>query len=124
MQSAAPFRQYIRDRVGVQFDGVDQAEGLIAEAVDEYTGQVGEVMTIGNLLTMRGSGLKIEGDAQHADEAGLFFDDGQNPPVKAEIVAVNEPGILKAIVPATLGAGGEYALKAVTQARRNTAGAC
>jgi hypothetical protein len=23
MQSAAPFRQYIRDRVGVQFDGID-----------------------------------------------------------------------------------------------------
>jgi hypothetical protein len=38
MQSAAPFRQYIRDRVEVQFDGIDQAEGLIAEALYEHSG--------------------------------------------------------------------------------------
>jgi hypothetical protein len=43
------------------------------------------------------------------------FDDGQGGLVKAEIVAVNEPRTLKAIVPATLGVGGEYALKVVTQ---------
>jgi hypothetical protein len=115
MQSAAPFREYIRDRVQVQFDGVDQAEGLIAEAVDEHSGQLDEVMTIGNLLTIRGYGLKIEGDDEHHDEVGLWFDDGQNPPVKTEILAVNEPRTLKTIVPATLGVGGEYALKVVTQ---------
>jgi hypothetical protein len=115
MQSAAPFRQYIRDRVKVLFDGIEQAEGLIAEAVDEYTGQVDEVMTIGNLLDIRGYGLKIEGDAEHKDEVGLFFDDGAGNLVKAEIIAVNEPRTLKTIVPATLGAGGEYTLKVVTQ---------
>jgi hypothetical protein len=115
MQSAAPFRQYIRDRVAVQFDGIDQAEGLIAEAVDEHTGQVDEVMTIGNLLDIRGYGLKIEGDADHQDEVGLFFDDGQKAPVKAEIIAVNAPRTLKVIVPAALEVGGEYALKVVTQ---------
>jgi hypothetical protein len=54
MQRAIPFRQYIQDRVGVQFDGIDQAEGLIAEAVDEHMGQTDEVMTIGNLLDIRG----------------------------------------------------------------------
>jgi hypothetical protein len=43
------------------------------------------------------------------------FDDGQGGVVKAEIVAVNEPRTLKAIVPATLGVGGEYTLKVVTQ---------
>jgi hypothetical protein len=115
MQSAAPFRQYIRDRVGVQFDGIDQADGLIAEAVDEYTGQVDEVMTLGNLLDIRGYGLMIEGDDKHTDEVGLFFDDGQGGLVKAEIIAVNEPRTLKTIVPATLGVGGEYSLKIVTQ---------
>jgi hypothetical protein len=76
---------------------------------------VDEVMTIGNLLTIRGYGLKIEGDKEHTDEVGLFFDDGQGSLVKAEIVAVNEPRTLKAIVPATLGVGGEYTLKVVTQ---------
>jgi hypothetical protein len=79
MQSAAPFRQYIRDRVQVQFDGVDQAEGLIVETVDEHSGQIDEVMTIGNLLTIRGYGLKIEGDKDHKDEVGLWFDDEMHP---------------------------------------------
>jgi hypothetical protein len=115
MRSAAPFRRYIRERVGVQFDGIDQAGGLIAEAVDERTGRTDEVMTLGNLLTIRGYGLKIECDAQHKDAAGLWFDDGQKAPVKAEIVAVNAPRTLKAIVPANLTAGVEYALKVVTQ---------
>jgi hypothetical protein len=115
MQSAAPFREYIRDRVQVQFDGIDQADGLIAEAVDEHTGQLDEVMTLGNLLLIRGYGLKIEGDDQHQAEVGLWFDDGQSPPVKAEILAVNEPKTLKTIVPAALTVGGEYSLKIVTQ---------
>jgi hypothetical protein len=115
MQSAAPFREYIRNKVGVQFDGVDQSDGLIAEAVDEHTGQLDEVMTIGNLLTVRGYGLKIEADDEHKDEAGLWFDDGQGGLVQAEILAVNEPRTLKTIVPATLGVGGEYTLKIVTQ---------
>jgi hypothetical protein len=115
LQSAAPFRKYIRERVQVQFDGIDQADGLIAEAVDEHTGQMGEVMTIGNLLTIRGYGLKLESDDRHKAEAGLWFDDGQAGPVKAEIIAVNEPKTLKVIVPPTLGAGGEYTLKILTQ---------
>jgi hypothetical protein len=115
LQSAAHFRQYIRERVRVQFDGVDQSDGLIAEAVDEHTGQTDEVMTIGNFLLIQGYGLKIESDELHKDVAGLWFDDGQNPPIKAELVAVNEPKTLKVIVPASLTAGGEYALKIVTQ---------
>jgi hypothetical protein len=115
MQSAASFRQYVRDRVQVQFDGVDRAGGFIARASDEYTGQTDEVMTLGNLLLIRGYGLKIEGDGDHKAEVGLWFDDGEHPPVKAEIIAVNEPKTLKAIVPAGLAVGGEYALKVVTQ---------
>jgi hypothetical protein len=122
MQCAAPFRQYVRDKVRVQFDGIDQADGLIAEAVDERTGQLDEVMTRGNLLTIRGYGLKIEGDSAHRAEVGLWFDDGRNPPVKAEILAVNAPKTLKAIVPAGLEAGGEYALKIVTQSSAKSRG--
>jgi hypothetical protein len=115
MQSAAPFKQYIRDRVKVQFDGIDESGGLIAEALDEHSGRTDGVMTIGNFLTIRGYGLKIEGDGRHADEVGIWFDDGQNPPVKAELLAVNRPKTLKTVVPAALSAGGEYTLQVVTQ---------
>jgi hypothetical protein len=64
----------------------------------------------------------LDTDQQSASQVGLFFDDGQTPPVKAEIIAVNEPRTLKAIVPATLGAGGEYALKVVTQSSAKGSG--
>jgi hypothetical protein len=116
MQSAAPFRQYIKERVKVQFDGIDQADGLIAEALDEATGMVDEVMTIGNILTIRGYGLKIEGDDEYKDEVGLFFDDGsEGGGVKATIIPVNEPRTLKVIVPAGLAIRTNYTLKVVTQ---------
>jgi hypothetical protein len=72
-------------------------------------------MTIGNLLSIHGYGLKIKADAEHQGEAGLWFDDGMNAPAKAQIVAVNEPKNLKAVVPAVLVAGTDCTLKAVTQ---------
>jgi hypothetical protein len=48
--------------------------------------------------------------------AGLWFEDSVNAPVKARIIAVNEPKNIKAIVPAGLAAGTDYTLKFVTQA--------
>ncbi|MDR1251031.1 MAG: DUF4469 domain-containing protein [Treponema sp.] len=122
MQSAAPFRRYIRERVKVQFDGVDQAGGLIAKAMDEHAGRTDKVITIGQLLTIRGRGIKVASDGRHTDEAGLWFDDGENPPVKAELLAVNEPRTLKALVPAGLTVGGEYTLKVVTQSSAKGSG--
>jgi hypothetical protein len=123
MQSTMDFKDYIKKRVIVQFDGIDQADGLIAEAVDEHTGQVDEVMTVGNLLTIRGYGLKIEGDDKHKDEVGIWFDDGMQAIVKAEIVAVNEPRTLKIIVPMGLAPGMDYTLKIVTQSSAKHGGA-
>jgi hypothetical protein len=115
LQTAPALRNYIRERVDVVFDGIEQADGFIAEAVDEKTGHTDEVMTLGNIITLRGYGLKIESDAAHAAQAGLWFDSGQSSPVKAEIIAVNEPRTIKALVPASLAPGGEFYLKIVTQ---------
>jgi hypothetical protein len=123
LQASAALRSYIRERVRIEFDGIDQRDGLIAEAVDEHTGQLDEIMTIGNLLVIRGYGLKVEADADHAAQAGLFFDDGESAPVKADILAVNEPRTLKAIVSAALTVGKDYALKVVTQSSARGGGA-
>jgi hypothetical protein len=113
LQTAAGFRQYIREKVRLSFDGIDDDTGLIAEAVDEKTGLMDKVATIGNLLTIRGYGLKIEGDADHP-AVGLFFQPASGLPVKAEIIAVNESRTLKIIVPA-LTAGTDYHLRLFTQ---------
>jgi hypothetical protein len=116
LQTSAAFRKYLQEKVQVEFDGIDQSDGLIAQATDEASGLVDEVATVGNLLTIHGSGLKIEGDEAHKDEVGLFFEsEGCGGVVKAEIIAVNEPRTLKVIVPALI-AGKAYSLKIVTQA--------
>jgi hypothetical protein len=115
MQTAARFREYIRERVEVQFDGIDREDGIIAEVVDEHTGAMDVTATIGNILTVRGFGLKIEGDDQHKTQVGFWFDDKHTPPIRAEAIAVNEPKTLKVVVPPTLYADGEYYLKLVTQ---------
>ncbi|MDR2783476.1 MAG: DUF4469 domain-containing protein [Treponema sp.] len=115
LQVSAAFRAYLRDKVGLEFDGIETAEGFIAQALDEATGLIDESATIGNLLTIHGSGLKLESDEQHKNEAGLYFVDAQGGKVKAGIIAVNEPRTLKAVVPAGLVAGTDYHLLVVTQ---------
>jgi hypothetical protein len=115
MQSAAAFREYIRERVKVQFDGIEDTDGIIAEAVDEYMGQSDLTATVGYILTIRGSGLKIESDNQHKAQAGLWFDNKHTPPIRADAIAVNEPRTIKVAVPSTLLVDGKYCLKIVTQ---------
>ncbi|MDR2433739.1 MAG: DUF4469 domain-containing protein [Treponema sp.] len=114
LQTSAAFRQYIRERVQVAFDGIAGDEGLIAEALDEKTGQIDEAATIGNILTIHGYGLKIESDEAHQLQTGVFFQPASGVPPKAEIIAVNEPKTLKVVVPATLTAGKEYNLRIFT----------
>jgi hypothetical protein len=122
LQASAAFRKYLKERVKTEFGGMDESDGLIAEAYDEASEMTDEAATVGNLLTVHGYGLKIEGDEAHKDSVGLFFEEeGGGGAVKAEIIAVNEPRTLKAIVPA-LYIGKAYALKIVTQSSAKGSG--
>ncbi|MHB9293180.1 hypothetical protein Holit_02301 [Hollandina sp. SP2] len=92
MQPSSGFRSYIKEKVQVELDGIEGDEGHIAEAVDEKTGLIDEVITLGNLLTIRGYGLKIESDKDHQLQTGVFFQGPEGTQsIKAEIIAVNEP---------------------------------
>jgi hypothetical protein len=115
LQVSAEFRSYLRDKVKLIFDGIDTSEGFIAQAIDESSGIIDESVTIGNLLVIHGVGIKLEGDTDHKDVIGLFFEADDGTRVKAEIIAVNEPRTLKVIAPAALIAGTEYQLLAITQ---------
>jgi hypothetical protein len=122
--SASRFlRDYIRDRVNVEFVGIADTNGLVAETVDESDGAVDTAMTEGKILTIRGYGLKIEGDAEHAAKVGLFFDNEADALVKAKIIAVNEPRTLKALVPEELSPPKSCSLKIVTQSSAKGNGA-
>ncbi|MDR0473125.1 MAG: DUF4469 domain-containing protein [Treponema sp.] len=116
LQTSPAFRKHLKEKVTVEFAGVDQSDGLIAEAYDAASETVDETATIGNLLTVHGFGLKIEGDEAWKEGAGLFFEpEGGGAAIKAEIIAVNEPKTLKVIVPAGLEAGKQYGLKISTK---------
>jgi len=106
--------------VQVDFTGIDSDGGFIAEAFDEKTGVTDQVCSIDELLDIYGSGLKVSSDAAHAGEAGVFFellnaDGSAGPRTKAKALAVNEPRLLKVIVPPGLAAGSAYGLVVVTQ---------
>ena len=115
MRISGGFRKYLRDCVKLVFDGKDTDEGIIAKAVDEATGHVDEVMTRGNILTIHGKGLKIEGDEVNKDVIGVFFKPAAGMPIKASVIAVNTPKTLKVLVPNELAEGVEYQLSIGTQ---------
>jgi hypothetical protein len=116
LQTTAAFRTYLKNKVKIVIDGVDQAEGLVAEVTDEATGVTDEAITRSNLLTIRGWGLKIDGTEENQEKIGLFFMPTESGEVvKAQIIAVNEPRTLKVIVPPELVDGRQYFLRIVTQ---------
>jgi len=115
LQPSMTLRKYLKEKVVVTFGGFDKHEGLIAEAYDEATGILDEVMTVGNLLTIRGTGMKIVSDDEHKNQVGVSFRDHSGKSVKAEIIAVNEPKTLKVIVPPKLCCGTSYQIEVVTQ---------
>ena len=123
LQTSASFRKYLKEKVEVEFDGIDQNDGLIAEAVDEATGLVDEVATIGNILTVHGYGLKVETAPDNPVKAAVFFKPKSGVPVEVTIIAVNEPKMLKLLVPSELAEGTEYQIVVQTQSSARNSGA-
>lgn len=121
MEMATEFRKYIREHVKVVFDGIDEATGFIGEALDELTGSENEFMTVANILDVRGSGLKIAADEEHASEVGFFFASEATGEIKVNVIPVNEPKLVKVIVPPL--PAGEYTIIIRTQSSTKSASA-
>jgi hypothetical protein len=117
MTVSAELRQYVRDHVGVAFDGVEDTNGFIGQVVDETTGKIDQVITQGGLLTIHGYGLKIESDVEHKSEVGVFIRDeaGEECPVK--LLALNEPRTLKVLAPDSIVADEKYRVVVRTQSQ-------
>jgi hypothetical protein len=117
------FRRYVREHVQVNFDGVEETTGFIGEVIDEATGLTDQVVTIDNLLTFNGFGLKVESDSEHTSEVGVFFRDNDGTEIPAKLIALNEPRTIKVIAPTTLTAGVGYTLVVRTQSTVKNSGA-
>jgi hypothetical protein len=99
----------------LEFDGIESNNGYIANVDDNADGTTDEVITVGGLIAVHGYGLKVDGDAEHADQVGIFFEAPDGIRIKTEIIAVNEPKTLKLMVPATLTPDVDYYLTVLTQ---------
>jgi hypothetical protein len=99
MEAAAALRKYIQERVTVVFDGIDETKGIIGSVVDGATGKTDGKITIGNIIDISGAGMKIEGDKEHASEVGFFFVSDSSADIRVTIIPVNEPKLLKVLVP-------------------------
>jgi hypothetical protein len=115
LRTTASYRQFLKDKVDLEFAGVEALDGVIAKARDEATGSVDEVMTRGDLITITGKGLKILGDEERKDLVGVFFVPESGVPIKAKSLAVNTRKTLKVLVPLELKAGESYQLAVETQ---------
>jgi hypothetical protein len=107
---------YAGRNMNVVFSGKIDTDGRIGRITDEKTGLVDSVITIDEIVTIQGTGMKIDGDAVNADKIGLFICKDNTPDVRVTKVVVNEPQTLKIIVPtAKMEVGEAYTLKIVTQ---------
>ncbi|MDR0844242.1 MAG: DUF4469 domain-containing protein [Tannerella sp.] len=116
------FREYIRDNVRVEFDGVEDTNGFIGQITDEATGFIDKVVTMGNIVTLNGVGLKVESDAAHTALAGVFLLDSNQDEIRVTAVALNEPRTLKVLIPTTLQAGNLYTFAIRTQSSMKGSG--
>jgi hypothetical protein len=115
-------RKYLSEHVELQFDGVENANGMIAEVINLYTSEADISLKPLSLFEVRGAGLKIDADAEHADDTGIFFEsvvDGHRLRNNPKDMAVNNPSTLKAIVSHSTGdlpPGSEWYVVVRTQA--------
>jgi hypothetical protein len=118
INTSPAFQQYIREHVKLDFKGIDETQGHMLAYLDEASGTDTKI-TLGRLLHIHGTGLKIAHDdeQEHIDAAGLWFIRVENPTVRvrAVSVAVNEPKQIVAVVPDNLSPGSDYYLEIVTQ---------
>jgi hypothetical protein len=108
-------RKYISEQVQIVFDGVEDPTGMIGRVKDEASGLVDEVITMNNIVTVRGYGLKIDSDVQHAAQVGVFLVDENQAETPVKAVALNEPRTLKLLMPDNLTVGAAYTLLIRTQ---------
>ncbi|GHV56535.1 hypothetical protein FACS1894182_03300 [Bacteroidia bacterium] len=118
----APFRQYIRDHVQILFDGVDETNGFIGQVTDSATGLVDQAVTIGDLVTIQGYGLKVEAGEEYAADAGVFFEDENSNSFVVKTIAHNEPRTLKVITNTHMIPGTAYTLIIRTQGSAKSSG--
>jgi hypothetical protein len=85
MRSSVEFRQYIRERVKVLFDGVDTQNGYISEFLDIEENSINSLFFPGDQFVMTGSGIKAEGPDP---SCGVFFVPQDDPSHEVRVTRI------------------------------------
>jgi hypothetical protein len=112
-------REYLKENVQLQFDGIERNEGYIGNILDKTSGETDTVITPGGIFILHGTGMKILSDAEHVDDVGLFYelvDDGSRVAELMTNIAQNSPRTVSALCGQSLISGGEYRIVIRTQA--------
>jgi hypothetical protein len=113
------FRDYVKNRTNVIIDGIENTNGFIAKVIDESSGIENKTVTPGQLFEIYGIGLKIEYTEDNKDTAGVYFESAKDGTlIKATIIAVNKPRLLKVIVPKGLRSDTAYRIVIKTQSTK------
>ena len=115
MSVAIEFLRYVQKYAKVIFDGIEDNDGLIGQTVDESTGEVDQIITRENIITLNGYGLKVKSKVGNENEVGIFFRSSDGTEIRAKAIAVNEPCTLRVVVPSNLIEGESYSLIVRTQ---------
>ena len=115
MTIAPEFREYIREHVQITFDGVEVTDGFIGQITDEFTEEVDQLITLGNIVAINGYGLKVDCEAGNESQVGVFFCAADGTETRAKAIAVSAPRTLKVIVPTGLIDGDVYTIVVRTQ---------
>jgi hypothetical protein len=100
---SAEMQRYFTEQVTIKINGKEDNSGYISEVIDTYNDSVDETLHAGFPFEIRGSGLKIAADADHAADTGLFLiiadNPGQSLRIDPRIIAINEPHLVKLAIP-------------------------
>ena len=91
-------RKYLREHVELQIEGIEENPGIIGEVIDLETHEINQTLHVNNIFEVRGAGLKIAADADHADDVGIFLELASTDfriKLDPKGIAVNEPRTLK-----------------------------
>ena len=116
----AGLREYLSKRINLQFDGIENNEGFIGSFLDITTDTTDMFITPDRLYTIRGNGLKIASDKEHADDMGLYYEDAETGTrLRGErwSIGQNKPSTITGVAAAELVPGKSYYIVIRTQSR-------
>lgn len=118
----AGLREYLSERINLQFDGIEHNEGFIGSFLDKITDTTDMFITPDRPYVIRGGGLKIASDEEHADDTGLYYEEAETGTrLRGEMwrIGQNKPSTIAGQAPAALVPGKRYYLVIRTQSSIN-----